>query len=209
MHHPSCTLLHFPLVWCTASTLGTSLPYGHEGVSWHKSDTVEWCEACMATVSYIASHSIKFVWQGSSFGVMRVRCCLKHERLGKQEHTWRTMLQARRVQQRLAIRTACVCAQRNAVQDYVSVSTSCWAEKRCLNCLGGIRSSLLSEAYGLAGYSTAMVSTKKKLPPVSSIETATLTAKDGTTIQAKVLWENSPVFIYCIRRPGWCVCICS
>jgi hypothetical protein len=48
--------------------------------------------------------------------------------------------------------------------------------------------------------SSSMVS---KLPPLSSIETATLKRKDGTEIHAKMLWETTPVFIYCIRRPGW------
>lgn len=42
-----------------------------------------------------------------------------------------------------------------------------------------------------------------KLPPLSSIETATLKAKDGAEVQAKTLWSDGPVFIYCIRRPGW------
>lgn len=48
--------------------------------------------------------------------------------------------------------------------------------------------------------SSSMVS---KLPPLTSIETATLKSKDGTEIQAKTLWETTPVFMYCIRRPGW------
>jgi hypothetical protein len=42
-----------------------------------------------------------------------------------------------------------------------------------------------------------------KVPPLSSIETATIKAKDGAELQAKTLWESGPVFIYCIRRPGW------
>lgn len=50
---------------------------------------------------------------------------------------------------------------------------------------------------------TRMVLKSSKLPPLSSIETATLKAKDGTEVQAKTLWSDEPVFIYCIRRPGW------
>lgn len=48
-------------------------------------------------------------------------------------------------------------------------------------------------------------SSSKSLPALSLIDTAKLKAKDGREIEAKSLWQSSPVFIYCIRRPGWCV----
>lgn len=54
-----------------------------------------------------------------------------------------------------------------------------------------------------AGYSTR--SSMAPLPPLKDVETATLKAKDGAEFQAKTLWQDTPVFIYCIRRPGWCV----
>jgi hypothetical protein len=41
------------------------------------------------------------------------------------------------------------------------------------------------------------------LPPVASIQDAVLRARDGSQITAKELWEAEPVFIYCVRRPGW------
>jgi hypothetical protein len=52
-----------------------------------------------------------------------------------------------------------------------------------------------------SAYSTMVKSSK--VPPLSSIEAATIKAKDGTELQAKTLWQSGPVFIYCIRRPGW------
>lgn len=51
-------------------------------------------------------------------------------------------------------------------------------------------------------YST-MVLKSSKIPPLSSIENAKIKDKNGTEMAAKTLWESGPVFIYCIRRPGW------
>lgn len=41
-----------------------------------------------------------------------------------------------------------------------------------------------------------------KLPPLGVIANAVLKTKDGTEMTAQKLWEQQPVFILGIRRPG-------
>ncbi|KAG2500213.1 hypothetical protein HYH03_001791 [Edaphochlamys debaryana] len=50
------------------------------------------------------------------------------------------------------------------------------------------------------------MTTSRSLPALSAIAGAVLRSKDGTEVLAKTLWENGPVAVLVLRRPGCVLC---
>ncbi|KAG2500214.1 hypothetical protein HYH03_001792 [Edaphochlamys debaryana] len=47
---------------------------------------------------------------------------------------------------------------------------------------------------------------RRSLPPLSAIAGAVLRSNDGTEVLASTLWENGPVAVLVLRRPGCVLC---